>query len=331
MSRADTEESAENGARSLSKVDSEDVPETRPSTESRSEEQSSPSKEVLVSASQTTRKWKRASPKHALHYSLLAILSTVCIYISVDSLAILALPNLHSYKPTKTSPFNLTNAIRHISHLGQKPRWVSTIALEEAMQYVFKELETLVPIAAANGMHLSVHMFRSSPSSFSTSVANYDIRQSYGNVSNVVARLSPVQLAENAEVKPLLINAHVDSAISSPGVNDILVGVSITLDLVRAIASLDPTVDQLQRPIIFLLNGAEEVVLQGSHSFVTQHPWGRSAAAHINFESIGSGRLFHLFRLGPYSSWLAHAYAKSVSVPSGAVTSTDVFETKVCS
>lgn len=230
---------------------------------------------------------------------------------------------------SKISPFNSENAIRHIRRIAGKPRFVCTAALEESLQYILSELEKLQVSAQRKGLELDVHLFRSKYDSFSTSIGNVKLLNSYNNMSSVVARLRPVGVDYQSDEKSLLINAHVDSAIGAPGANDDAAAVGIMMETIRSISEHSSYNASLRRPVIFLFNGGEEVVLPAAHSFITQHPWAPTIAAHINLESIGSGDSFQLFRLGPGSPWLAKAFARSVSVPSGAVTGTDVFNSKV--
>lgn len=192
------------------------------------------------------------------------------------------------------------------------------------------QLTQFQPFAKSNGIHLDLEHFRSGPGFTTLAKGSHEVALfSYNNISSVIARLRPSRLDYDTAVKPLLINVHLDSAVSSPGVSDILVGVAISLELVRCISSLPSQENALQRPVIFLFNGAEEVGLIGAHSFVTQHPWGRVAAAFINLEASGAGNTFHLFRVGPNSPWLGHAFARAVSVPSASVAATDVFNSRI--
>lgn len=282
------------------------------------------------SSRKSERSWTRASLNRELSCSLFAMISAVLLFWLVFIHSKSSLPDPLTYEPSAQLPFNLTNALRLVDLLGKKKRWVTTAALDDAMQRVFNEVKGLVPVASENNLRLDVQIFRSGPSSFEIPLTKFVVRHTYSNLTSVVARLRPARLPEDTDVKALLINAHVDSAVSSPGVSDVVGGVAIIIELIRTLASLRPDVNELRRPVIFLLNGGEEVIVQAAHSFITQHPWGRSAAAHINFESIGSGNAYHLFRLGPTSPWLARAYAKAVSVPLTSVTHTDAFETKVC-
>lgn len=217
--------------------------------------------------------------------------------------------------------------MQHVNVLAAKSRAVNTLALDKSVQYLLTELQSLQPNAMAAGLNLDIDVFQSSPGTFSIALGHFPFVNSYDNLTSVVVRLRP-SADDLASVESLLVNAHIDSAIGSPGANDNIAGVSLALDIVRCLVEHHHEYG-IVRPIVFLFNGAEEVILSGAHSFVTQHPWAQSIVAHINLESLGSGDYYHLFRLGPNNPWLAHAYARAVSVPSSSVVGTDIFETKV--
>eukprot|EP00177_Eucheuma_denticulatum_P004584 GFKZ01008339.1.p1 GENE.GFKZ01008339.1~~GFKZ01008339.1.p1 ORF type:complete len:915 (+),score=96.89 GFKZ01008339.1:302-3046(+) len=234
---------------------------------------------------------------------------------------------LTTMPPTPDHPYDFENAMRHIRILGAKPKWPTSQALQHALLYLIDELHSLRSHAQQHGFELEVELFRSDYGSFFVDIAHIDLYASYDNVSSVVARLRPANLPVDTPEKALLLAAHLDSAFSSPGANDNVVGVAVILEVLRSIASSDRYA--LSRPIVVLFNGAEESILMGAHSFVTQHRWAPTIAAHVNMESIGSGDRYHLFRLGPHSPWLVDAYANAVSFPVGTVSATDVFDLKV--
>lgn len=265
----------------------------------------------------------------ALPPALLALALAPVLFIAALRLSHSAVVDPDRYEPTAQMPFNLSNAINHVSQTGKSLRFVKSLALEHSVQYTYEYIRSLKSAASENNMRLEVDVFRSDPGSYDMALSLLLLRHSYDNITSVVARLSPADATVNTDSKTLMINAHIDSAISAPGASDNLSGVGITLEILRVLATLPTHVNRLKRPVVFLFNAAEEVVLQGAHSFMTQHPWGTNIAAHINLESIGSGSKYYLFRQGPRHPWLAQAYARAVSVPFGTVCATDIFETKV--
>ncbi|XP_036344797.1 LOW QUALITY PROTEIN: endoplasmic reticulum metallopeptidase 1-like, partial [Rhagoletis pomonella] len=126
----------------------------------------------------------------------------------------------------------------------------------------------------------------------------------YQGVQNVVAKLSA---KNNTSSNYLLINAHFDSAVSSPGASDDGSMVSTVLEVFRVIAKSD---GPLEHPIVFLFNGAEEEWLYGSHGFVTQHKWAKNCKVVINLDACGSRGRELLFQYAADSSWLINYYKR---------------------
>lgn len=224
------------------------------------------------------------------------------------------------------SRFDVAEAMRHVATIAGKPRWVGSKALDESLEYVRKEIEALKGVASSNGMLLEVEtsvMSGSYPSAMGTT----SVVISYSDVLSVVARLSPREVTgAEGPGRSLLVNGHVDSAWGSPGANDCAACVAIGMESLRSIARTPTSVTGLSRPIVFLFNGAEEPLLAGAHAFVTGHRWAADIEAHINLESMGSGKKFSLFQVGPGNQWLAEAYAKAVKQPWASVTGSDIFD-----
>jgi len=150
----------------------------------------------------------------------------------------------------------------------------------------------------------------------------------YQDVTNVVVRLrSPRESDDDYDDIPsILINSHFDSALGTVAASDDVVQVAVMIEVFRSLVWSE-TRPLHDCDVIFLFNGAEETILQGSHGFVTQHPYASSVRAMINLEAAGSGGREVLFQTGPGESWIALAYAQNVPYPHGSSLYQDAFQT----
>eukprot|EP00939_MAST-03C_sp_MAST-3C-sp1_P004220 g4220.t1 len=148
----------------------------------------------------------------------------------------------------------------------------------------------------------------------------------YQEITNVVVRLRAVDADENDvdHLPSVLINAHFDSALGTVAASDDVFQVAVMLEVFRNLLHT-PGYDDVN--FIFLFNGAEETILQGSHGFTTQHPWASSVKAVINLEAAGSGGREVLFQTGPGNPWISAAYAENVPFPHGSSLYEDAFRT----
>ncbi|EDW72286.1 uncharacterized protein Dwil_GK20846 [Drosophila willistoni] len=143
----------------------------------------------------------------------------------------------------------------------------------------------------------------------------------YHNIQNIVVKLSPKNSTSETY---LLVNSHFDSKPTSPSVGDAGHMIVSVLEVLRVIGSSRQT---FTHPIVFLLNGAEENPLQGSHGFITQHKWAPFCKAVINLDAAGSGGREILFQSGPDSSWLTEYYKKNAKHPFGTSMAEELFQT----
>lgn len=66
------------------------------------------------------------------------------------------------------------------------------------------------------------------------------------------------------------------------------------LELARGISQ---SAHGFKHSVIFLFNTAEEEGLDGSHSFITQHPWSDTLRLAINLEAMGVGGKSGIFQV----------------------------------
>ncbi|KAL2903638.1 Endoplasmic reticulum metallopeptidase 1 [Bienertia sinuspersici] len=157
-----------------------------------------------------------------------------------------------------------------------------------------------------NGIEVEESMVNGS---FNMMFLGHSISLAYRAHTNVLMRISSVNSTETDA--SVLINAHFDSALNSPGASDCGSCVASMLELGRLIVDsgwIPP------RPIIFLFNGAEELFMLGSHGFITTHRWRDTIGAFVNIEASGSGGPDLVCQSGP-GSWASLVYAQSAVYP----------------
>ncbi|WP_091741638.1 M20/M25/M40 family metallo-hydrolase [Phenylobacterium immobile] len=88
--------------------------------------------------------------------------------------------------------------------------------------------------------------------------------------------------------------AHYDSAPGSPGAADDAAGVSVTLEVVRALKARGVP----ERDVVVLFTDAEEVGLLGAEAFFSQDPLARRIGFVLNMEARGGGGRALMFETG---------------------------------
>ncbi|XP_021899641.1 endoplasmic reticulum metallopeptidase 1, partial [Carica papaya] len=215
--------------------------------------------------------------------------------------------------------FSEARAIEHVRFLSAEigGRQEGRPGLTEAARYIKGQLEMLKERAGSN-IRVDVEETLVS-GSFSMMFLGYSISLGYRNHTNIIMRISSL---DSQDTDPsVLLNAHFDSPLGSPGAGDCGSCVASLLELARL--SVDsgwvPT-----RPIIFLFNGAEELFLLGAHGFMKTNRWKDSVGAFIDVEASGTGGLDLVCQSGP-GSWPSHLYAQSAVYPMAHSAAQDVF------
>ncbi|XP_034480031.1 endoplasmic reticulum metallopeptidase 1-like isoform X2 [Drosophila innubila] len=142
----------------------------------------------------------------------------------------------------------------------------------------------------------------------------------YQEVQNIVVKLSSKNSTSESY---LLVNSHFDSVLTSPGAGDDGFMVATMLEILRVMAT---TKQHFEHPVVFLFNGDEEMGMQASHGFITQHKWAGNCKAVVNLDAGGSGGRDILFQTGPSHPWLANYYKKSAKHPFATTLAEEIFQ-----
>ncbi len=248
----------------------------------------------------------------------LTIAVTIVTSIAVYTYSMLPQPNLQ----TTGNEFSTANARRHLQKITDIGiRNAGTVSNDILTRDIILEAIAEIKKEASNKINLEVSVQHPSGSFYLDFLGG--MTHIYDNLTNVIVRFNQ----NNRPVKhSLLLNCHFDSAIGSPAASDDAVSCSILLEILRC---LSHTPVLLDHAVVFLFNGAEEMILPAAHGFITQHPWAKQIRAFINLEAAGAGGKEIVFQTGPKHPWLAKAYAQSAVYPYGSVFGEEVFQSGV--
>ncbi|KAG6405705.1 hypothetical protein SASPL_133297 [Salvia splendens] len=215
--------------------------------------------------------------------------------------------------------FSEARAIEHVRVLAEEigGRQVGTPGLQQAAEYIKKQLELLKERAGSN---IRIEIEETVVNgSFNMMFLGNSLSLTYRNHTNIVMRISSVDSQESDP--SVLLNGHFDTPPGSPGAGDCGSCVASLLELARLGIDSGWTPP---RPIIFLFNGAEELFMLGSHGFMTTHRWRDTIGAFIDIEASGTGGFDLVCQSGP-GSWPSSVYAQSAIYPMANSAAQDVF------
>lgn len=215
--------------------------------------------------------------------------------------------------------FSEARAVEHVRVLSQDigGRQEGRPGLRQAAAYIKMQLEMMKERAGPN---VRIEIEETTVNgSFNMKFLGHSIALAYRNHTNILMRISAADLQETDP--SVLVNAHFDTPIGSPGAGDCGSCVASMLELARLCidSSWVPP-----RPVIFLFNGAEELFMLGSHGFMTTHRWRDTIGAFIDIEASGTGGSDVVVQSGP-GSWPSFVYAQSAVYPMANSATQDVF------
>ncbi|KAG6883500.1 hypothetical protein C0993_005812 [Termitomyces sp. T159_Od127] len=178
-------------------------------------------------------------------------------------------------------------------------------------------------VVAATGRKLECEVWRQEGSgSHRFDMMSKRLYKTYVDLTNIIVRISD-GTAEGKE-HAVLVNAHLDSTLPSPGAADDALSVGVMLDCIRVLVNTPDW--SPKHAIIMLFNNAEESLQDASHLFSTQHPVASTVRAVINLEAAGTNGRELLFQAT--SEEMIQAYSH-VPRPYGTVFANDVFSSGI--
>lgn len=208
----------------------------------------------------------------------------------------------------------------------------SNVAVADLLRSTIASIQSEVNALAAKGVLKFIPTFEievQRPSgALNFDLLGFTLTNHYTRLHNVIVRMSWDHHFKNDPTfvpglnKALLVNSHFDSGVSSPGAMDARSCNAVMLELIRSLSHAE---NPLHHPLIFLFNGAEESLQEGSHGFITQHAWRSTIGSVLNFDAGGIGGPQILFQVG--SGEYAELFASVAPRLHGSILAQELFDT----
>ncbi|WBW73084.1 ER metallopeptidase Erm1 [Schizosaccharomyces osmophilus] len=230
------------------------------------------------------------------------------------------------YKPDGTPQLSEKAIMRHVKELSENIgyRILGTVEQDRARRYIMDEVlaiqKNLENSPLSNTHEIEVY-YESGDGAHLFDFMNKYVIKKYHGLKNIAVRLSNGTDASKEEA--VLVNAHIDSTLPSPGATDDALAVGILLENLRILSS-QPT--PLTNSVVFLFNDAEESLQDASHMFITQSVLKDSVKYVVNLEACGTTGAEILFQAT--SDEMIKAYSH-VPRPFATVLADDVFRTGI--
>ncbi|KAK8864706.1 hypothetical protein IAR55_001960 [Kwoniella newhampshirensis] len=198
-------------------------------------------------------------------------------------------------------------------------RTVGTYEAIAGEEYVLSEVQKLVRKCDEGG-NLKCDWWAQKGSGFHAfEILDHEVLKAYVGVANIILQITSIHppsynaSAPHLDQDAILLGAHIDSTMPSPGAADDGIGAGVMLDVARVLVERNEPFDA---SIIFLWNGAED----GSHLYSTKHPSAKRVRAMINLEAAGSTGGALLFQA---------TSKEMIDAPRGTVIASDVFQSGI--
>ncbi|KAH8418651.1 hypothetical protein KR222_008448, partial [Zaprionus bogoriensis] len=258
-----------------------------------------------------------SNAKAPWYFGIGFLLFWILLFFAVVIPLFYRLPNALSIDDAKSSEFvgeRAYNTLDNLVNIG--PKVPGSKANEvDAVEFLLNEISDIKNYLLEDYFTLDIDVQKTSGGYVYSSLLEV-----YEGVQNIVVKLSSKNSTSESY---LLINSHFDSVPTSPAAGDDGFMVATMLEVLRVIAT---TRQHFEHPLVFLFNGDEEMGMQASHGFITQHKWAKNCKAFINLDAAGSGGREILFQTGPSHPWITGYYKKGVKYPFATTIAEEIFQ-----
>lgn len=197
------------------------------------------------------------------------------LVVAVVTTVIQTLPPAALPTDAPDDQFSAGRALRHIQAIAGRPHPTGSMENAVVREYILAELRA---------MELDTET------------------QADGSLVNILGRI-PGSSSRDA----VLLTAHYDSTIQSPGAADDASGVAVLLETARALLASGPA----NNSIILLFTDSEEGGFFGAKAFINHHPWAKDVRVVIGFDAGGLSGPGVLSATSPNNGWLIGQLAKA--------------------
>ncbi|XP_033149125.1 endoplasmic reticulum metallopeptidase 1-like [Drosophila busckii] len=230
------------------------------------------------------------------------------------------LPQANTMEDVKKGVFIAERAYKNLYHLVNIGTKVTGSVQNEnqTVSYILQELEAIKAASLQDLFDIEIEVAQGSGAFVRGNYLNM-----YRGVQNIVVKFSTKNSTSETY---LLVNSHFDSKPATPSAAD---AGSMVVTILEVLRVMSTTRQRFDHPIIFLMNGAEEMGLQGGHCFMTTHRYAKYCKAVINLEAAGSGGKEVLFQSGPRHAWLMKYYQKLIKHPLATAMAEEIFQSGI--
>nr|WP_303692140.1 M20/M25/M40 family metallo-hydrolase [Brevundimonas naejangsanensis] len=141
-----------------------------------------------------------------------------------------------------------------------------------------------------------------------------------GAANNQAINLVGVLPGKDRSQPAVMLMAHYDTVVGSPGAADDSAGVAAILEAVRALQARGPA----ERDLVVLLTDAEELGLDGARVFFGGHPLRDRIGAVVNLEARGGGGRAAMFETGREAGPTVQLFRRAAAKADGGTTATSI-------
>lgn len=210
--------------------------------------------------------------------------------------------------------FSATRAMADIEQIARAPHPVGSAEHTRVRAYLNARLNQL-------GMEVSEQTGALSPAAIKRLERAGGDPAAAGNRAINLIGVLPGQNQNGDRSQPaVMLMAHYDTVIGSPGAADDSAGVASILEAVRAIKARGP----VERDLVVLLTDAEELGLDGARVFFGGHPLRDRIGAVVNLEARGGGGRAAMFETGREAGPMVQLFRRAAARADGGTTATSL-------